>query len=272
MPYILFVGLSKHGFGCFALQPVPAGTILAEYEGYLRPISDEPGTVTLLEMSTSHCIQGVSGTPAFHMNHSTKPNASFLQCRANSRQWIPVIQTKKRMSLGDEVRLTYSCGNLVFEPQPEFATRPPTGVYCQRNQTELRGGDIIPVKLPALGGLWYGQVSGFSVLSTSERTASASDFVEVRWLYAKDDLPETLIGRPATTCGTIFGQPTAKRARQASTKKSVSEPLETSEAAYACADSDTVAVARLKRSRPDADSLEKELTAKRARRTPRPRD
>ncbi|KAF2752476.1 hypothetical protein EJ05DRAFT_515614 [Pseudovirgaria hyperparasitica] len=92
MPFILFVGLSKHGFGCFALQPVPAGTKIATGE-------DENKVKSELEELVSSGWQldknEVQVAKTYHL--ASYRNVKFLSLEIMSRSQVrnhhPVLTT-----------------------------------------------------------------------------------------------------------------------------------------------------------------------------------
>lgn len=103
---------SIHGFGIFALKPIPAGTRLIEYKGVLitsdeaegrYPEVDTPPHTFLFDAEEGVYIDaGVNGNSARWINHSCDPNCETVQ--EGRRVYIETI---RRIEPGEEIAYDY---------------------------------------------------------------------------------------------------------------------------------------------------------------------
>lgn len=104
-----------HGMGLFALDEIPWGTKIIEYQGEL--ISDEvaearieDGADCIFELADGHNIDGASnGNEARYINHS-RDNPNCFVLRDDGRIWI--VAGIEGIAAGEE--LTFDYGSTFF--------------------------------------------------------------------------------------------------------------------------------------------------------------
>jgi uncharacterized protein len=111
-----------HGNGMFALQAIPAGQVLIEYQGRIinwkealrRHPHDpaQPNHTFYFSLEDGRVIDGNdSGNDARWINHACEPNCEADEDELNSRVWIKALRDLKK---GEE--LFYDYGLVIDEP------------------------------------------------------------------------------------------------------------------------------------------------------------
>ena len=133
-----------HGYGVFALRPIPAGTRLIEYKGALissaqaegrYPEIDTPPHTFLFDASEDTYIDaGVGGNSARWINHSCDPNCESVQ--EGQRVFIEAIRPIRP---GEEIVYDYLI--MLDEPHDAQAKRK---WICRCGAKNCRGTMLAP--------------------------------------------------------------------------------------------------------------------------------
>jgi SET domain-containing protein len=112
-----------HGYGVFAVAPLPAGSLVGRYEGRryseaqaLRRDWDDRLTY-LFGLSDGSIIDGAEGGNATrHVNHACAPNCQAVEYCGRGGQLEVRIETLRAVRAGEELTLDYA---LQVDPDSE---------------------------------------------------------------------------------------------------------------------------------------------------------
>lgn len=114
-----------HGMGVFAARPIPAGTMILEYEGVrISPEAadaqepddpDDPCHTFFFSLSSGEVIDGArDGNDARWINHSCEPNCQAEEDEDGRRVYIVALRD---IAAGEE--LTFDYGLIIDEPMTD---------------------------------------------------------------------------------------------------------------------------------------------------------